>query len=80
MFSVVLFVLLYMLSFEKNMRPVPCSLHPTRFSPTQCTGMAGIKVSQVACGWRHSLALDAEGRVYTFGWSKYGQLGHGDNM
>ena len=42
--------------------------------------MAGIKVSQVACGWRHSLALDAEGRVYTFGWSKYGQLGHGDNM
>lgn len=32
----------------------------------------------VACGWRHSIAADSAGVVYTFGWCKYGQLGHGD--
>lgn len=31
----------------------------------------------VTSGWRHSLALDAEGRVYSWGWGAYGQLGHG---
>ena len=32
----------------------------------------------VACGWRHTLAVADSGNLYTFGWSKYGQLGHGD--
>ena len=30
------------------------------------------------CGWRHSVCVTEAGEVYTFGWSKYGQLGHGD--
>lgn len=29
----------------------------------------------VACGWRHAVALDAQGRVYGWGWGKHGQLG-----
>ena len=33
----------------------------------------------VACGWRHSAAITVRGRLFTFGWSRYGQLGHGDN-
>lgn len=32
----------------------------------------------VACGWRHTIAVADSGNLYTFGWSKYGQLGHGD--
>jgi alpha-tubulin suppressor-like RCC1 family protein len=32
----------------------------------------------VACGWRHSVAVSSSGGLYTYGWSKYGQLGHGD--
>lgn len=32
----------------------------------------------VACGWRHTIAVSNMGSLYTFGWSKYGQLGHGD--
>lgn len=32
----------------------------------------------VACGWRHSISVSASGALYTFGWSKYGQLGHGN--
>lgn len=32
----------------------------------------------VACGWRHTICVSASGGLYTYGWSKYGQLGHGD--
>lgn len=32
----------------------------------------------VTCGWRHTIAVADSGNLYTFGWSKYGQLGHGD--
>ena len=32
----------------------------------------------VACGWRHTITVSSTGHLYTYGWSKYGQLGHGD--
>ena len=32
---------------------------------------------QVSCGARHSIALSEEGRVFTFGSGRQGQLGHG---
>lgn len=32
----------------------------------------------VACGWRHTISVSSSGQLYTYGWSKYGQLGHGD--
>lgn len=41
--------------------------------------LAGVNIKTVACGWRHSCAVSEKGELYTFGWSKYGQLGHGDN-
>ncbi len=46
---------------------------------TQVHGLEGVKIVSVACGWRHSMAADDAGVVYTFGWCKYGQLGHGDS-
>ena len=33
----------------------------------------------VGCGSRHSAALTSCGRVLTWGWNGYGQLGHGDD-
>mmetsp|Transcript_4099 Transcript_4099/g.9095 ORF Transcript_4099/g.9095 Transcript_4099/m.9095 type:complete len:800 (+) Transcript_4099:122-2521(+) len=36
----------------------------------------GCKLVQVACGRRHTVALDEHGRVWTLGDNKYGQLGH----
>jgi len=49
-----------------------------RHTPVMCHGLDGVNINRVACGWRHSIAVSAEGAVHTFGWSKYGQLGHGD--
>lgn len=50
-----------------------------RLLPTKVKGLQGVHVRVVACGWRHSIVVDGDGRVFSFGWSKYGQLGHGDN-
>jgi len=33
----------------------------------------------ISCGWYHSLVLDSEGRVFSFGDNEKGQLGLGDN-
>ena len=35
-----------------------------------------IEITRVAAGSRHSALVDADGRVWTFGWGLYGQLGH----
>ena len=41
-------------------------------------GLEGVTARAVACGWRHSMVVDDSGKLYSCGWSKYGQLGHGD--
>jgi alpha-tubulin suppressor-like RCC1 family protein len=51
---------------------LPCS------EPAQVTAMAGVPVLGVAAGLRHSLALTWDGRVYSWGETTHGQLGHGD--
>ena len=33
------------------------------------------KTYKVSCGGRHSLALSAGGKLWVWGWGKYGQLG-----
>ncbi|XP_064373839.1 RCC1 domain-containing protein 1 isoform X2 [Dromaius novaehollandiae] len=38
-----------------------------------------LEVSKVGCGSRHTAAVTRDGALYTWGWGKYGQLGHGDN-
>ncbi|NXA55796.1 RCCD1 protein, partial [Nothocercus julius] len=36
------------------------------------------EVSKVSCGSRHTAAITRNGDLYTWGWGKYGQLGHED--
>ncbi len=56
--------------------------------PTAVPGLPG-GAKSVICGWKHSLAVSTDGRLYTWGWngayhadpmmdSGAGQLGHGD--
>lgn len=53
---------------------------PNVASPTPCTGLGGLRVSEVSAGWAHSLLLVGMGvgRVYSCGAGRVGQLGHGD--
>ena len=41
-------------------------------------GSGELAVTQVACGVHHTVALLANGDVFTFGNNTYGQLGLGD--
>ncbi|OMJ91358.1 hypothetical protein SteCoe_6154 [Stentor coeruleus] len=38
-----------------------------------------LSIKSVACGEAHTLLLDADGRIFAFGWAEYGQLGLCDN-
>uniref|UniRef100_A0A7S0RRV6 RCC1-like domain-containing protein n=1 Tax=Chlamydomonas leiostraca TaxID=1034604 RepID=A0A7S0RRV6_9CHLO len=49
-----------------------------RLLPTRVCGLEGAVAARVNCGWRHSVVVTDAGLLYSFGWSKYGQLGHGD--
>lgn len=49
-----------------------------RLVPEKVSAVNGEKMIQVACGWRHTISVSSSGGLYTYGWSKYGQLGHGD--
>ncbi|KAJ4795236.1 Regulator of chromosome condensation (RCC1) family protein [Rhynchospora pubera] len=49
-----------------------------RLVPAKVSSVEGEKMALVACGWRHTICVSYTGQLYTYGWSKYGQLGHGD--
>ncbi|KAM4013064.1 RCC1 domain-containing protein 1 isoform 2-T2 [Anomaloglossus baeobatrachus] len=36
------------------------------------------EAAKVSCGSRHTAAVTRSGELFTWGWGKYGQLGHGD--
>ena len=46
--------------------------------PVKVDALEGIKITGVSAGHRHSIVLDNEGNVYTFGCGRNGKLGHGD--
>ncbi|KAI9107745.1 hypothetical protein K1719_021081 [Acacia pycnantha] len=52
------------------------------FSPTRLRPLVGIDIRFVAsgCASCHCVALDVEGRCYTWGRNEKGQLGHGDTI
>nr|KAG5699291.1 hypothetical protein BaRGS_000493 [Batillaria attramentaria] len=49
-------------------QPNPCRVH----------ALQGIIVSQIVCGYAHTLALSDEGVLYSWGANSYGQLGTGN--
>jgi hypothetical protein len=50
---------------------------PVRIDPAAFGGDSPDNaVVQVACGARHTVALTRAGAVYTWGWGRWGQLGH----
>ncbi|XP_020588013.1 ultraviolet-B receptor UVR8 [Phalaenopsis equestris] len=48
--------------------------------PHKLEALKDCSISQVSGGWRHTMALTSDGRLYGWGWNKFGQLGVGDNV
>ena len=46
--------------------------------PRLIEALSGVVVKQVAAGYDHSMVLMREGGVFTWGYGRYGQLGHGN--
>jgi RCC1 and BTB domain-containing protein len=46
-------------------------------SPVLVQALVGKRITQVQCGWHHTMALTSSGYVLTWGSSEYGALGHG---
>jgi hypothetical protein len=44
--------------------------------PIKVKGFNNEKVIQISCGYCHSMALTESGRVFSWGYCKWGQLGH----
>jgi alpha-tubulin suppressor-like RCC1 family protein len=52
--------------------------HGVYLTPTFVPAMIGVRVRSMAAGYHHGLALAWDGRVFSWGMSDCGQLGHGD--
>eukprot|EP00531_Pseudo-nitzschia_arenysensis_P014444 CAMPEP_0116127674 /NCGR_PEP_ID=MMETSP0329-20121206/6962_1 /TAXON_ID=697910 /ORGANISM="Pseudo-nitzschia arenysensis, Strain B593" /LENGTH=626 /DNA_ID=CAMNT_0003621781 /DNA_START=253 /DNA_END=2133 /DNA_ORIENTATION=- len=48
-----------------------------KLKPTFVQALDGVFVSQITCGWSHSVALTSKGKIYTWGNGDHGKLGHG---
>eukprot|EP00873_Tetraselmis_striata_P013825 jgi/Tetstr1/434089/TSEL_023233.t1 len=55
--------------------------HTTVLTPSLVVHLSNFhraKITYVSCGAAHTVALGSNGMVYTWGWGKCGQLGHGN--
>ena len=48
--------------------------------PKKVEALAGQRIVAVSAGLQHSLALTADGAVWSWGWGGFGELGHGDDQ
>jgi len=48
--------------------------------PKKIEALAGRRVIAVSAGWQHSLAITADGAVWSWGYEAYGRLGHGNEQ
>ncbi len=49
-------------------------------TPQLIAALQNDKISQFACGWRHTLALTQQGQMYSWGRGVSGQLGHAETL
>ncbi|KAM9964598.1 hypothetical protein ACTFIW_004369 [Dictyostelium discoideum] len=48
-----------------------------KFKPTPVSSLVGKSIVSVAAGVMHSSCVDSNGKIYSWGWNRYGQLGNG---
>ncbi|KAN0036755.1 hypothetical protein ACTFIV_002064 [Dictyostelium citrinum] len=48
-----------------------------KFKPTPVASLVGKSIVSVAAGVMHTSCVDSNGKIYSWGWNRYGQLGNG---
>ncbi|KAK5577858.1 hypothetical protein RB653_002806 [Dictyostelium firmibasis] len=48
-----------------------------KFKPTPVSSLLGKSIVSVAAGVMHTACVDSNGKIYSWGWNRYGQLGNG---
>lgn len=66
------------LAFDCKVRPQRVMVFIDKTKEGQVTPILDVEVEEVACGQNHMVALDTNGRVFTWGFGGYGRLGHSD--
>ncbi|KAK4772652.1 hypothetical protein SAY86_014427 [Trapa natans] len=46
--------------------------------PHKLESLSSSFINQISGGWRHTMALSSDGKLYGWGWNKFGQVGVGD--
>lgn len=49
-------------------------------TPRVIPQLNGIQIVQIACGWKHTIALTRSGQMFTWGTSRHGALGLGEGL
>eukprot|EP00743_Colponemidia_sp_Colp-15_P004531 GILK01004885.1.p1 GENE.GILK01004885.1~~GILK01004885.1.p1 ORF type:complete len:1295 (-),score=295.34 GILK01004885.1:364-3981(-) len=50
----------------------------SQFTPSCIESLEGsVSIKEIACGLHHTVALAVDGKLFSWGWGKHGQLGHG---
>ncbi|KFD65910.1 hypothetical protein M514_03933 [Trichuris suis] len=58
----------------------PCDSQNSFSSPGLVASLSSVTIRQVSCGHNFTLACSADGHVYSWGFGKYGVLGHGNEL
>lgn len=48
--------------------------------PRAVHGLADLRIDHIAAGGAHSLAVSSSGELWSWGWGRHGQCGHGDTQ
>ena len=54
--------------------------HQNQNQPKKVEAFAGQRVVAVSAGYSYSLAITADGSIWSWGWGAFGRLGHGDEQ
>ncbi|CAB3369693.1 Hypothetical predicted protein [Cloeon dipterum] len=66
------------LGFNNETKPKRVLVFVEKGRDNHSTPVDEVEVRDVACGTNHTVAVDAKGRVFSWGFGGYGRLGHAD--
>ncbi|CAG0894072.1 unnamed protein product [Darwinula stevensoni] len=66
------------MAFHCELRPIQVKIFIDKMQNGIIIPVKGVRIADIACGTSHSVAVDTEKRVFTWGFGGYGRLGHNE--